>query len=208
MNPVFLHAEVVGAAGHIGQRTDKFMAAQKWWIQQHCTHFLHFLQQQQNTHRVCQSFFFIFLCWIHCVCWRAFLCCKEAYSFYQTTYQQDMSADCSAGWREVGRHRGTSGLVWLCLHPAIPKHFYVLSQHTWKRERDVWKNSLVCWNRARGLMASKNWTLPNTSADFLKTAKIWDLGWWPANFKCKKQPKWTSKNQCFLLFLFCFSCVL
>lgn len=51
LNLVHLHAEVVGAAGHVGQRADKVMAALKWWIQQHSTHLLHFLQPQ-NTQRV------------------------------------------------------------------------------------------------------------------------------------------------------------
>lgn len=63
MNLVFLHAEVVRTAGHVGQRTDKFMAAQKWWIQQHCTHFPHFLQTQK-TGSLSISFFIV-LCWIH-----------------------------------------------------------------------------------------------------------------------------------------------
>lgn len=38
-----LPAEVVGAAGHVGQRANGVVAALKWWIQQHCTHSLHFL---------------------------------------------------------------------------------------------------------------------------------------------------------------------
>ncbi len=48
LNLVFLHAEVVGAAGHVGQRADKVVAALKWRIQQHCTHLLHFLQPQNR----------------------------------------------------------------------------------------------------------------------------------------------------------------
>lgn len=49
VNRVFLHAEVVGAAGHVGQRADEVVAALKWGIQQHRTHLLHFLQPQ-NRH--------------------------------------------------------------------------------------------------------------------------------------------------------------
>lgn len=48
LNLLFLPAEVVGAAGHVGQWADKVMAALKWWIQQHGTYLLHFLQPQ-NT---------------------------------------------------------------------------------------------------------------------------------------------------------------
>lgn len=173
LNPVFLHAEVVGAAGHVGQRTDEVVAAKKRWIQQHCTHLLHLLQPQ-NTQRVCHSsfksrqfvsvqFFVVVVVVVFAVlCRRMSLCSKQAYSFYQTTYQQDMSVDCSAGWREVRRHHGTSGLVWFCFHPAIPKHFYVMSQHTWERERDK-----LCWNEVRGsqlfcMLWISNWASPLT----------------------------------------------
>lgn len=50
LNRLLLRAEVIGAAGHVGQRTDKVVAALKWWIQQHCTDLFHFLQPG-NTQR-------------------------------------------------------------------------------------------------------------------------------------------------------------
>lgn len=56
LNPVFLHAEVVGAAGHVGQRTDEVVAALKRWIQQHCTHLLHLLQPQNTQGGYYSSF--------------------------------------------------------------------------------------------------------------------------------------------------------
>lgn len=75
LNLVFLHAEVVGAAGHVGQWADKVVAALKRWIQQHCTHLLHFLQGQFFTHH---SKFLnmnkLFLCCIHSLCWKTLLC--------------------------------------------------------------------------------------------------------------------------------------
>lgn len=46
--PAFLRAEVVGAAGHVGQRTDKVVAALKGWIQQHGAHLLHLLPRQHT----------------------------------------------------------------------------------------------------------------------------------------------------------------
>ncbi len=68
------------------------------------------------------------------------------YSCYQTTYQQDVSINCSTGWRKVRGHHGTSGLMWFCLHPAIPKHFNVMSQHTWKREELLnWSEKVTMW---------------------------------------------------------------
>ena len=52
LNLLFLHAEVVGAAGHVGQRADEVVAALKRWIQQHGAHLLHFLQPQKHMRTV------------------------------------------------------------------------------------------------------------------------------------------------------------
>jgi len=49
---LLLHAEVVGAARHVGQRADEVVAALKRRIQQHRTHVLHFLQPGNTQRRV------------------------------------------------------------------------------------------------------------------------------------------------------------
>lgn len=46
LKPAFVRAEVVGAAGHVRQRTDELVAALKGWIQQPRAHLLHFLPRQ------------------------------------------------------------------------------------------------------------------------------------------------------------------
>lgn len=43
---MFLHAEVIGAAGHVRQRTDQLVAALKGRVQQPGTHLLHLLPSQ------------------------------------------------------------------------------------------------------------------------------------------------------------------
>lgn len=43
---MFLRAEVIGAAGHVRQRTDQLVAALKGRVQQHRTHLLHLLTSQ------------------------------------------------------------------------------------------------------------------------------------------------------------------
>lgn len=115
-----LPAQVVGAAGHVGQRADQLVAALERGLQQPGTHLLHLLHTHtQGTRR-----------WLHC--WR----CSgraETRAGEGGSYQQDVVVHRGAGRREVGQHRGTRSLLRFCFLPGVPKHLHVVRQHTWPR---------------------------------------------------------------------------
>lgn len=114
LTPACLQAEVVGAAGHVGQRTDKLMAALEGGMQQPVAHLLHLLRDitpSSASSPPPQT-------------------CSVPLLLSHSSHQQDVSVSGSAGGGETRGNTGTLGLTRLRLHPAVPKHFYVMSQHT------------------------------------------------------------------------------
>lgn len=107
-----LQAEVVGAAGHVRQRTDKLVAALEGWMQQPVAHLLHLLRDITPSSASSPPH-------------------KPAPLLpSHSSHQQDVSISSSAGGGETRGNHGTLDLTRLRLHPAVPKHFYVMSQHT------------------------------------------------------------------------------
>lgn len=131
-----LPAQVVGAAGNVGQRADQVVAALERRLQQHGTHLLYLLQTHTRA-RAGRS------------CGSTSLPARidrSTETLVGCPYHQDVVVHRSARRREVRRHRGTRSLLRLRFQPGIPKHLDVVSQHTWLSEKERPQCLLgCCW---------------------------------------------------------------